>query len=153
MEIEKKFLLGERPSILSTIIGVPVKQGYLVTEDGELRIRQKGEKYFMTVKGDGTLSREEWEVEIPEWVFSTLWQKTTGKQIEKIRFAIDFQGLILEIDEYFGNLAGLFTMECEFESVEDAEAFRLPQWAATAVDVTANKAFKNKVLAVKGRPQ
>jgi adenylate cyclase len=152
MEIEKKFLLSNRPEILDTAKKVAVKQGYLVTEDGELRVRQKNEEFFMTVKGDGTLSRDEWEVEIPEWVFATLWPKTIGRQVSKTRYIIEFQGLTLEIDEYFGALAGLYTFECEFDNEADANAFVLPEWAADATDVTTNKAYKNKALAVKGRP-
>jgi len=152
MEIEKKYLLTARPEILDEAEKVAVKQGYLVTEDGELRIRQKGEQYFMTVKGDGTLSREEWEVVIPAWVFATLWSKTDGRQISKTRYAIDYQGLTLEIDEYYGALQGLYTLECEFASEDAANAFVLPNWANEATDVTSNKAYKNKALAVNGRP-
>jgi CYTH domain-containing protein len=152
MEIEKKFLLSGRPEILNIATKVSVKQGYLFVEDGELRIRQKDNKFFMTVKGDGTLSRSEWEVEIPQWVFENLWTKTAGKQVEKTRYEVEYQGLTLEIDEYYGNLAGLYTLECEFESEDAANAFILPEWASDAVDVTSNKAFKNKALAVNGRP-
>lgn len=152
MEIEKKYLLTARPDVLDKAEKIAVKQGYLVTEDGELRIRQKGEQYFMTVKGDGTLSREEWEVEIPAWVFATLWPKTEGRQITKTRFTIEYQGLTLEIDEYYGALEGLYTLECEFLTEAAAEAFVLPDWAADAEDVTTDKAYKNKNLAIHGRP-
>lgn len=148
MEIEKKFLLNSRPEILDSATKVVVRQGYLIIEDGELRVRAKGEKFYMTVKGDGSLSRSEWEVEIPQWVFESLWAKTDGKQIKKTRYEIEYQGLTLEVDEYFGNLVGLYTLECEFESEDAANAFTLPKWAADATDVTTNKAFKNKALAV-----
>lgn len=151
-EIEVKYKLHALPQIQFDSC-TAVKQGYLITEDGELRLRQKGERYFMTVKGDGTLSREEWEVEIPEWVFATLWSKTSGQQVVKTRYTLDYQGLTLEIDEYSGALLGLYTLECEFESTEAAEAFKLPAWAEGAENVTANKAYKNKVLAVKGLPK
>lgn len=152
MEIEKKFLLSGCPEILNIATRVSVKQGYLFVEDGELRIRQKDNKFFMTVKGDGSLSRSEWEVEIPQWVFESLWDKTAGKQIEKTRHEIEYQGLILEIDEYHGRLAGLYTLEIEFESEDAANAFVLPKQVSDAVDVTSNKAYKNKALAVNGRP-
>lgn len=153
-EIERKFRLAHMPPVDEVSeIGVEIAQGYLSTEDGEARVRQKGIKFFFTVKGEGNLSRDEWETEIPEWVFKTLWLKTEGRRVEKTRYSIHYQGLTLEVDEYYGRLNGVFTLECEFSSEEAARAFVLPEWAVSAVEVTNDKAYKNKNLAVHGLPK
>ena len=150
-EIEKKYLLHEMPAGLS--VGKSIRQGYLFAEDFEMRLRQKADKYFLTIKGDGALTRDEWEKEIPKWVFETLWPKTEGRRVEKIRYTINLCGNMLEIDEYFGKLAGLFTLEIEFRSETDANFFSAPEWLNIVADITADKRYKNKNLAVNGLPK
>lgn len=141
------------PSNLREGRGVKILQGYIITDPGELRLRKKGEEYFLTVKGDGTLSRDEWEHEIPEWVFQTLWPQTEGRRIEKSRYSVEWEGNTLELDEYYGNLTGLFTLEVEFLSEEDAAGFVPPWWCGQVRDVTEDKRYKNKALAVNGLPR
>lgn len=153
-EIERKFRLYHVPSGIMLGTGAYVEQGYLLTENGELRVRRKDLQCFLTVKGDGDLTRDEWEQEIPLWVFDTLWPATEGKRIEKHRYTIysgdDYK---LEIDEYDGALKELVTLECEFPSEEAAYAFYPPVWVGQAVDVTRDKRYKNKALAVNGLPK
>ena len=153
-EIERKFRLYRVPTGVMLGAGAYVEQGYLLTENGELRVRRKDLQCFITVKGEGTLSRDEWEQEIPLWVFDTLWSATEGRRIEKRRYTVySGEDYKLEIDEYDGALKGLVTLECEFPSEEAAHAFYPPVWVGTAVDVTANKAYKNKNMAVNGLPK
>src|SRR6202035_3103667 len=99
-EIEKKFRLSGLPAKDTLGHGIQISQGYLFTSPGELRIRKKGNEHFLTVKGEGTLSREEWEQSVPAWVFETVWPNTAGRRIEKIRYAVLYKGLTLEVDEY-----------------------------------------------------
>lgn len=153
MEIERKFLLPSMPVWHPHIEKAEkIRQGYLLVDDVEVRVRQKGERFYFTIKGDGAMERDEWETEILENIFEILWPKTEGVRIEKTRYSIPFRNLILEVDEYKGKLDGLVILECEFSNKEDAESFVLPSWAKSAVDVTENKAFKNKNLAVYGLP-
>ena len=70
-EIERKYLLPVAPSNVDLGIGVLLRQGYVIAAPGELRVRQDNEKFTLTVKGDGSLSRDEWESEIPSWVSIT----------------------------------------------------------------------------------
>ena len=148
MEIERKWVLPGPPSVLKGKVE-PIAQGYIFTDNGELRLRSKGSHYYLTVKGDGDIIRDEWEVEIPKWVFETLWPKTEGKRVEKVRYTLGR----LEIDVYGGHLTGLVTLECEFPNESEAARFRLPQWAVSAVEVTNDKAYKNKNLAIRGLPK
>lgn len=152
MEIERKFRLNLLPPPQVLGNGIEVVQGYLFTEEGELRVRAKGDRYFLAVKGNGNISRDEWEVEIPEWIFKTLWPKTQGRRMEKTRYSIPHHELTIEVDEYHGDLTELVTLECEFPREEAAHNFVLPAWAASAVEVTNDNAYKNKNLAVHGLP-
>jgi adenylate cyclase len=151
-EIEKKFRLRAMPG-RSVGAGTHISQGYVFTEGGELRVRKKGDCFFITVKGEGALSREEWETPIPAWVFETIWPKTEGRRVEKIRYSVPYSGSTLEFDEYFGKLQGLITLEVEFPDIEAASRFSPPEWAAITADVTAEPAYKNKSLAVFGIPE
>lgn len=152
-EIEKKFVLRARPPTDVLGEGVLIQQGYLIVECGELRLRRKGDSHFLAVKGDGALSRKEWEAEIPSWVFNTLWPRTENSRVEKIRYSIPHNGLVMEVDQYRGSHQPLITLECEFPDAQAVLNLVLPAWAADAVDVTEDKRYKNKALAVYGLPQ
>ena len=150
MEIERKFLLRHVPLRARLGAGVGIAQGYLPLG---LRLRHKGSRYYLTLKGEGTLAREEWETEMPEWAFVLLWPGTAGCRLEKTRYEVPHGPLTLEVDEYHGPLTGLWTLECEFATVEDAAAFTLPGWAADARDVTDDLAYRNASLAAHGLPE
>jgi len=144
-EIECKYRLPAVPKVDPAYSQV-IRQGYLPTQN-EVRIRQMGDEYFITVKGEGTHSREECERLIDSWVFELLWPETSGRQILKERHFYPFKGATLEVDSYQGQLSGLVTMECEFTSKEEMDAFTLPEWAEGAIDVTNDPRYKNKNLA------
>jgi CYTH domain-containing protein len=149
MEIERKLLLRRPPDRGLLGAGVAITQGYLPMG---LRLRRKGERCFLTVKGEGTLSREEWEVEAPAWVFGRLWPATDGRRLEKSRYLVRDGARTLEVDEYHGRLAGLWTLECEFESEAQAHAWAAPAWAHGALDVTEDLRYRNFSLATFGAP-
>ena len=119
LEIERKFLLTASPEAALLGVGVAIAQGYL--ENG-LRLRRKGERCFLTLKGEGTIAREEWETEIPRWVLEQLWPATAGRRLEKTRYLVRHGAWTLEVDEYHGPLCGLWTLECEFPDEAAARA-------------------------------
>ena len=57
---------------------------------------------------------------------------------------------MIELDVYDGALTGLLTAEVEFASLEASVAFRPPPWLNR--EITEDKRYKNKNLAVKGMP-
>jgi adenylate cyclase len=153
VEVERKFLVHNLPSNLTSYEHQQIRQGYLVIgADGlEARVRDRAGTYTMTVKSKGDLSRGEWETKIDEDQFKTLWPATAGKRVEKTRFTIPYGDAEIELDIYEGNLAGLITAEIEFAGEEAADDFEAPGWLA--VDVTNAKDFKNQNLALKGFPR
>ncbi|MCG7627900.1 CYTH domain-containing protein [Epibacterium sp. MM17-32] len=151
-EIERKFLVADQPD-LTAAQATPVRQGYLTAlEDStELRLRQKGERFFLTQKGGSGRVREEREAEISPAVFETFWPGTMGRRVEKTRWTgalPDGQGY--ELDIFEGALAPLQMVEVEFSDEAAAEAFVPPSWFGH--EVTEDKRFGNKSLAVHGLP-
>ncbi|WP_424927265.1 CYTH domain-containing protein [Amaricoccus tamworthensis] len=153
-EIERKFLVLNAPD-LDGLKSETVRQGYLsATEDKvEVRVRQKGAGFFLTVKSGGSVVRSEHEVSLDQSQFDDLWPATEGRRLEKTRYSGSLErGETFELDVYSGTLAPLMVVEVEFPSLEDAEAFEAPAWFGT--EVSGESRFKNKALAVaEGPPQ
>jgi len=148
-EIERKWLVRDLP-MLRELKREQIIQGYLaIASDGtEVRIRRKGNKYFETVKSRGGLIRDEIEVEISEDQFCMLWPATEGRRLEKIRYALEWNGYQLEIDVYQGSVAGLVIAELEFASSEESKRFSPPAWLGK--EVTGDNRYKNSTLALNG---
>ena len=86
-EIERKFLLSEWPTKISGLTPNLLEQGYLALdpEGKEVRLRKNGHQFWLTVKSDGDMVREEYEVELNETQFLKLWPATIGRRLRKDR--------------------------------------------------------------------
>lgn len=153
MEIERKFLVAVLPD-LADAEPVSVRQGYLTRpEDSvEMRLRQKGETFFLTLKsGEMGLVREERETVIDRAQFDTFWAATEGRLIEKTRWTGELaDGSVFELDLFDGRHAPLRLVEVEFASRAAAEAFVPPDWFGA--EVTGERGYSNKVMAFEGLP-
>ena len=149
MEIEKKYLVDNINFDLNNYKKVEINQGYLSIGDPEERVRMKktGDvvSFVRTIKSGSGLCREETETNISADEFNADWPKTEGKRIEKVRYKIPYEGLIIELDIYGGKNIGLMVAEVEFDSIEAANNFRAPAWFGS--DVTSDSKYKNKNLA------
>lgn len=152
-EIERKFLLSGLPEGLVEYPQMEIRQGYLiVTQDGtELRIRQKADRFFQTIKMGEGLSRTEIEIEIDVAQFEALWPHTDGRRVDKVRYKVPVGRHVAELDLFEGRLAGLRMVEVEFPSVAASQSFDPPAWFG--VEVTEDKRYKNKWLAQNGIPE
>ena len=154
-EIERKWLVAQVPADAQRVPGERIDQGYLTdTEFGaEVRLRRRGDRRFLTVKSGAGLQRGELEVELTEQQFDVLWPGTQGRRLEKTRRVIPTgsAGLNVELDEYSGELSGLWVAEVEFPDEPAARAFTAPAWFGP--DVTDRAAYKNRSLALHGRPE
>ena len=151
LEIERKYLLKALPEGL--INGQEIRQGYLSASDPEVRVRQMGSRFFVTKKSGDGLTREETEEEVTEQVFNILWPATEGRRVEKTRYRVTAaDGIIWELDDYRGNLSGLFTAEVELPTEESVP--QQPEILKNLViaDVTHDGKYKNKKLATQGLP-
>lgn len=153
MEIEGKYLLRRLPD-LSGAEFVRIEQHYVcLSEEEEVRLRKKGDKFFITVKGNGTLERDEWESEISQSVYETLLSAARGRSVLKDRYMIALpDGNMAELDIYRGKLEGPdhLTVEVEFRGKEEADVFKKPWWFGE--DITNDARYKNRNLATRGWP-
>ena len=145
-EIERRFLVTNPPSEYLSLPRSLVRQGYLTPKGAspEIRVRAEGEKFELTIKGAGTLSRQETPILLTESQFNELWPLTLGARIEKQRIRIPQGEVVIELDLYV-DLEGLMTAEVEFASQEEAEKFSPPSWFGR--EVTQDPSFRNRALA------
>lgn len=143
-EIERKFLVtGEGWRGQATEPGLRLRQGYLHAGTPVVRIRQAGESAFLTIKGPGLLARAEYEYRIPpaeaEAMLATLCPPPI---IEKTRTRIRHGGLVWEVDEFAGHLAGLVLAEIELAGPD--QEFARPDWLGR--EVTDDPRYQNAAL-------
>jgi CYTH domain-containing protein len=150
-EIERKFLVEQLPPGLEIDSEDEIAQGYLATGEDQVRLRRRGDRFLITVKRGHGLIREEVEVPLGRESFEELWPVTEGRRLEKTRLTTDVGGHAAEIDVYEGPLAGLKTVEVEFEDAEAAEAFSPPAWFSR--ELTGDGRYSNQRLAMEGLPE
>ena len=145
-EIERKFLIRELPPGTLSESCLCIQQGYIALDPSgkEVRLRKSNEQFYLTVKSGGTLQREEYEIEIQQSQFETLWPSTEGKRLRKDRYLIDRDGYTIEIDVYHQPLKGLIVAEVEFDSEGEANLFVKEDWMGQ--EVTHLNFLKNKNL-------
>lgn len=121
-----------------------IVQGYIhSTKDNTVRVRIKGKKGFLTIKGKTEgISRSEFEYEIPLNDAEELIKNFTPRHLRKERYDIKFAGKKWEVDVFHDKLEGLIIAELEVQSLE--ETFNLPDWVTK--DVSNDPAYFNAVL-------
>ena len=151
MEIERKFLVNKLPEDLLEYPSVSIEQGYvIVTADKELRIRKRGEAFWLTFKKGSGTTRDEIEIGISKEQYHDFKTQIVGSIINKKRINYPYHRLTIEIDIYKGSLEGLVVAEVEFPSKESMNKFSEPEWFAEEISLSAE--FKNKNLASQGFP-
>lgn len=144
-EIERKFLVrGDfKPHAARS---TRIVQGYLSSvPERTVRVRVKGEKGFLTIKGIGGesgASRYEWEREIPVKEAQELLAICEPGVIDKTRYEVEVYGKVFEVDEFYGDNEGLVVAELELQSEE--ESFEKPDWLGE--EVTGDDRYYNVAL-------
>jgi adenylate cyclase len=151
IELERKFVLAERPRWLDETRSEAIEQTYLVvTDEGwELRVRRIGEGFVLTIKHGSGERRVEEEVEIAQDQFESL-RALSDSRLEKRRHYVDHGDVTIEVDVYAGALEGLVVAEVEFESQRQADEFEPPDWLGR--EVTGDERYANQRLASAGLP-
>ena len=90
MEIERKFLIQKLPDDLSSYECLFLEQAYLCT-DPVIRIRRQNNDYYMTYKGKGLMTREEYNLPLNEQAYRHLLPKADGAIISKRRYLIPIE--------------------------------------------------------------
>lgn len=145
-EIERKFLVRSDSFIAESYDQNRIVQGYLNSNpERTVRVRIKGNKGYITVKGIGNASgttRLEWETEIPVSDAEILLPLCEKGVIDKIRYNVRKGNHTFEIDIFSGENDGLVLAEIELQSEE--EDFEKPDWLGT--EVTGDQRYYNAYL-------
>lgn len=154
-EIERKFLISEFPTNLTLIDDSIVTQGYLYTDDYEVRIRSKaevmeneaiiGEDYVLSIKSSGDIERTEIETYVSKEFFESLKELIGLKFIKKEFKVYQLKNFMLEVskvdpgteDEY------MYT-EIEFDSIKEAKSFDPSLYPILGKEITYIDEYKMK---------
>lgn len=144
-EIERKFLVkGDFKNLASK--ETRIVQGYLSSiPERTVRVRIKGDKGFITIKGIGNASgatRYEWEKEIPVNEVEELLKICEPGVIDKTRYLVKAGNHTFEVDEFYGENLGLIVAEVELTS--ETESFEKPAWLGE--EVTGDTKYYNSML-------
>lgn len=142
MEIERKWILQRVPTEFRLARNSQVEQFYVSTSP-EVRLRHNpasNEPFRITIKGEGTLAREEIETKISENFYNQVKEFVNKPPIKKDYSIFNCGGYPLAVSVV--DDGAFIYAEVEFESEEQARGFQLP--IDDAVEVTENTDYKMK---------
>lgn len=152
IEIERKFrVVGDGWRAQATR-SVRMAQGYLNDADAlrtgrqraSVRVRIAGSEAFLNLKSrELGHTRQEFDYAIPLADAEALLALCVGGRIDKLRHYVEFAGHTFEVDEFFGDNAGLIVAELELTRAD--EAFARPDWLGR--EVTDEARYYNLALA------
>ncbi len=149
LEIERKFLVKSEAYKHEASSQIRILQGFLNTHPYRtVRVRIKGNKAFLTVKGRSSASgttRFEWETEIGTAEAVNLIDLCEDVVLEKIRYHVSRRNHVFEVDEFLGENKGLVVAEIELH--HEDEAFERPEWLGK--EVTGEIKYYNSQLSKK----
>ena len=152
LEIERKFLVLDDRWRTQAHAVVPMAQGYLNdqaamdsgAQRASIRVRLEGDEARLNLKSrELGRSRQEFDYPIPVEDAQALLGLCVGGKIEKRRHLVDHAGHLWEIDEFFGDNAGLVVAEIELDDHD--EGFERPVWLGA--EVTETLRYYNLALA------
>lgn len=146
IEIERKFLVTSYAFMQEAFQQTRIVQGFLNTNpERTVRVRLKGDKAFLTIKGKSTndgLSRFEWEKNISTSDAESLLNLCEKGTIDKVRYEVKLGQHIFEIDVFSKENEGLVVAEVELN--HQKETFEKPIWLGK--EVTGDSRYYNSQL-------
>ena len=146
LEIERKFLVRNDDYKRQAYASSRISQGYICSGHGRtVRVRIRDSRGYLTIKGPSDtagLSRYEFEKEITLDEAQQLMKLCEPGAIDKTRYLVKSGTHTFEVDEFYGENAGLVIAEVELQS-ED-EPFEKPTFVGS--EVTGNRRFYNAHL-------
>lgn len=134
VEVERKFLVSDESWRDAVTSATRIVQGYLAqTDRTTVRVRVKGERGFLTIKGVSVgIARSEFEYEVPVAdALAMLEELAQGPIIDKVRHMVPVGDHVWEVDVFAGDNAPLVMAEVELASPD--QEFARPPWAGTEV--------------------
>jgi adenylate cyclase len=148
IEIERKYLVTSLEFKNEYYTKNEIAQGYLSSNpERTVRVRIKGNKGYLTIKGIGNesgASRFEWEKEIELNEAKQLLKLCEKGVIEKTRYEVKSGNHIIEVDEFHGDNNGLIIAEIELENENDS--IEKPHWLG--IEVTNDERYYNSFISL-----
>ena len=123
LEIERKFLVRKGDAFKrAAFSNSHIKQGYIPADGATVRIRVRDDKAYVTIKShsdNGGLSRYEFEKEITLDEAEHLLPLCKGGYIDKRRYLVKSGNHTFEVDEFYGDNAGLVMAEVELGGIDE----------------------------------
>ena len=146
-EIERKFRVKGDGFKREAYEAIRIMQGFLSSvPERTVRIRVKGDKGFITIKGlssESGVSRYEWEKEIPLEEAQELLLLCEPGMITKTRYLVKAGEYTFEVDEFHGDNEGLIIAEIELP--DENAPYERPAWLGK--EVTGDVRYYNVMLA------
>lgn len=152
LEIERKFLVSSDAWRAQASRVIPMAQGYLNDQTSmdsgaqrvSVRVRLEGDDARLNLKSrEVGHTRQEFDYPIPISDARALLARCVGGLIDKHRHLVEHAGHLWEVDEFFGDNAGLIVAEIELDSGD--EWFERPAWLG--MEVTDSTRYYNLALA------
>lgn len=158
-EIERRFLV--RASLLPSLTpGVRIVQGYLSGSAPSVRVRlawpdwggsivrSLAQRGYLTVKGPGSVERDEYEYRVPARDAREMVSRLCVHSLEKVRHRLPAHPsrLSWSVDFFQGPLSPLIMAEVELP--DRGFRFHTPEWLGP--EVTNDPAYSNGALAAAG---
>ena len=139
IELERTFLAKFLPEGLENCKKKEILDIYIPTDSRHptLRIRKNGDKYEITKKeplADDPSEMKEETTTLTKEEFDELNKSLNGKRVRKLRYYYGYNGRIAEFDVFQDLLKGLVVVDFEFETVEEKNAFQMPEFCL--IDIT-----------------
>lgn len=148
IEIERKYLVTSLAFKNEYYTKNEIAQGYLSSNpERTVRVRIKGNKGYLTIKGIGNesgASRFEWEKEIELNEAKQLLKLCEKGVIEKTRYEVKSGNHVIEVDEFHGDNNGLIIAEIELEN--ENESIEKPHWLGN--EVTNDERYYNSYISL-----
>ncbi|MCI8290659.1 MAG: hypothetical protein HFJ25_00145 [Clostridia bacterium] len=143
LEIEKKYKVKGLPKNLENFEHKTIEQSYLNKGGAPIRLRKfiKGDKiqciFSKKVRAiEGSLECTEYNIELPENIYQELLNAKEGRTIIKTRYKIPLQdGLNVDLDVFHDFFEGVCIAEIEYESVEQANNYKIPEWLEETINL------------------
>lgn len=144
IEIERKFLLNTDRWRSEVTRSQRMTQAYLAnTGRASVRVRIAGEQAWLNIKGMTIgASRPEYEYEVPVAEAREQLLLCMDGQIDKTRHYVERDGVVWEIDEFYGDNEGLIVAEVEL--TDESQPYGSPDWLGE--EVTGQARYYNVML-------
>ncbi|MDP2709465.1 MAG: hypothetical protein Q8O93_05515 [bacterium] len=134
-ERERVFLVKELPADINKYAPIPISVGDFFESNSRdaLKIKQKGDKYYLIKKETNTAhERVEHIIDIKQGEFDAL-VKCAVQFHRKNRYTYPYKKYISEIDYYLDRLDGYVRAEVEFDNDKDMNNFAPPEWFGSEI--------------------